>query len=375
MAKAIQRDFSHGEFYIRYPSETRKKFTVVHRTGRGTGKQKAVTLRLPEIVSANHLYKTGKITREQAYDSLCHLVEKLRSKVKVTPRGRKKQVIVFHPQNKKLLDQYFAKVYGARELAHPENAYSRLKRAVRALGNVPLSTASDVEIFAAIKKFDETPKGRKRLMSSLCQILKFIGRTDVLVPRIKKVRPKIKRLTLEEFSAVAETIKDDSFRKLCWTFFSTGCRPGELMALTPDSLNKAERSIFVADQVDMETGQEGQPTKTGEQRHVGIIPEGYDIVIEWLKVSGVERERLRKSRLSQEFRKHVVKLFPEKENIVFYDLRHSYATALLDRGASIELVAQSLGNSISVCQEHYVGYTLTNAGVAALNKILYGGSR
>lgn len=363
MEQKVSKDFSGAEFYIVAPSKTRKRFAVVARFARGRPEQRTETLELDTIKATNRLYVNGKISREEAHEALSHLIKSLKGE-------DKKKKPAYLKANKTLVDDYFAKVYGPREIVSPQSAYNRLLRAIKAVGNLPLTTASDLEIFQTVRGYEPDQRLRKRLISTLSQLFRYIGRTDIQIPRIKKQRASVRHVTLKEFTEIIGAVADSGFASLCWAAFATGCRPGELFGLSTASYNDASKSVFIADQVDVVTG-ERRSTKTGERRHAVVIPEARSGLLEWLSLDEQERERIRKLRHSELFRRAARTALPSrKDNFVFYDLRHSYAICLLNKGISIDFVAQALGNSISVCQEHYLGFVLTSGGIETMSRIL-----
>ena len=76
---------------------------------------------------------------------------------------------------------------------------------------------------------------------------------------------------------------------------------------------------------------------------------------------------------SRELMKKYCKIaFPDDptKHLTFHALRHCYAINLLSMGVSMSLVAQSLGNTLSVCQQYYVGFELTNDSIDAIQAIV-----
>lgn len=80
---------------------------------------------------------------------------------------------------------------------------------------------------------------------------------------------------------------------------------------------------------------------------------------------------LSRTAIAKRFALACKKLFKDKtKHCKWHDLRHSYAVLLIGRGATITLVAQSMGNSVKVCEEYYSGYVLTSEGIETLSKIV-----
>lgn len=361
----LPKGIQQAELYIKPPTGTHKGFSVVARWGRGSLSQRTETLKLPEIKNTSRLYKEGKLSYEDAHKALTHLISQI-----TEGKAKKKKEPKYSQANKRILDRYFKKVYGPRDTKNPRNAYCRLIRVLKVIGKIPLSTGSDMEFYQAIKDATDDPATRKRLNSSLRQLLKFIGRTDFQVLRIKKTRRKIRYLTLEEFREVAKVIVDQKFALLCWSIFATGCRPGEVFALEPRSYSDKDNVVFVESSIDGETLDE-EPTKTEEARHTVVIKECIPYLKAWLELPRKEKLSIRRLRHAEMFSKAVSTAFPEKGRIVLYDLRHSFAIWWLNAGASTKLVAQSLGNSQIVCEQHYQGHYLTQGGVETMNRLQF----
>ena len=78
-----------------------------------------------------------------------------------------------------------------------------------------------------------------------------------------------------------------------------------------------------------------------------------------------------RNKINKRFKSACRAVFKDKsKHCKWHDLRHSYAIFLLTKGVPIQLVAQSMGNSVSVCEKHYAGFVLTDVGISAINNIL-----
>jgi integrase len=134
---------------------------------------------------------------------------------------------------------------------------------------------------------------------------------------------------------------------------------------------RSEESIYIDASIKRETLTKKQ-TKTRRSRIAFVSLHGREYLRTWFSVPEHEKNKLRKSDLAKIFREACKRAFPDRpeKHLKFLDLRHSYAIHFIRNGASISLVAQSLGNSVSVCQEYYAGFSLTPETVIAMKNLV-----
>lgn len=113
---------------------------------------------------------------------------------------------------------------------------------------------------------------------------------------------------------------------------NTGCRKGELMALTWSSIDFEARLLTVRDDT----------AKSGKTRHIPLNNEAYDALERWKRQTGctgkVFREDPRKAWNGLLERAQI-------ENFRIHDMRHDFASRLVMAGASLQVVKELLGHA------------------------------
>lgn len=181
---------------------------------------------------------------------------------------------------------------------------------------------------------------------------------------------KVSYLTEEEFRKVLLIVPTEIERALFELCFYSGLRIGEAYGLTPASL-LPNGTLRVSGQLD----RDGvfRATKTKKPRIAYLFPQGLPAFEKWVTASKEERALFDRNDASRDHMKKYCRLaFPDDstKHLTFHALRHCYAINLLSKGVSMSLVAQSLGNTLSVCEQHYVGFELTTDSVQAIKSIV-----
>lgn len=364
-AKAVRMDAPRAEFFIKGPAKDRLKFSIVARI-RSTGKSTVIDN--PQTQAINKAFKAGTMDHDQAKEAMQREVLRIRKEQdRINPLPKVK----LWPANERILRNYWDTAYKHRrhQLKDKDAAFNRLRRAIEALGDTPL-TASPDEIQTAIDSHVMANGGQQRtLIAATTQLLKFIGRHDVFLTPWKKRKPKVRYVTLDEFKQVAEHLPP-MHKILCWIGFSTGARVGEIFAMTPDNFDQDDESIFIGEQ--MLRSRNPGDTKNERDRHCVLIDEGVPWLKKWFTIHKSEKAKLRNARHADIFGDACEKVFPDDptKRLTFHDLRHCYAIHMLDNGVHPKFVAQSIGDSIQVLEDHYSTYALTKDGVKAMRAIL-----
>ena len=343
--------------FLKKPKQAgRATFALVRREPDG----KAKTLKTPAMVALNAAYKSGTLDYNEALEASRRELERVKKTLLV--RGKK---TTLRPANLRLLDKYWQEVYTHRNLKDKSSAWQRLRRAVEALGDVPL-TADQNTLQRQINKHCEGNSGRQRnVVSALRQILKWMGRADIRLSREPKDFPDPRHLSLSEFEIVINHV-EDPYRTLFWVLFCTGCRVGEAFALK----GAPGKNVWVPDQ--MRRDGTSDTTKTRKRRRVPVVPEGAEYLKKWLSMPFEDRKVIRNDKIAEIMVAACRKEFPGEphKHLLCMDLRHCYAIHLIGKGVSLSLVAKALGNSVSVCQEYYVGFTLGDEALETVSNLL-----
>ena len=289
--------------------------------------------------------------------------------------NRCQRQVVHNHENHKALDQYWEKVYSFRTLENPQSTKQELSRAIDVIGTLSLYAATREQIQNAIDNA-VTGNVQRRMVSRITQILKFIGRDDVKLRKGRPLYNKVSHLSEKDFQKLISTVNIPILKALMTVCFYSGVRIGEAYALNPRSLvGDRKDTLRISSQVDR-LGKAKPTTKTRKPRLAYILPQGIEAFHYWVNAPDKEKATINRVAVSTLVRAYCHKLFPDnpEKQLTFHALRHSYAIHLLVQGVSMSLVAQSLGNSLSVCQYYYVGFELTDESIAAIRSIV-GGSK
>lgn len=159
--------------------------------------------------------------------------------------------------------------------------------------------------------------------------------------------PKVRFLSNDEVTAVVANCEPD-FQSLVKGALLTGCRYGELTAMTVADFNSKDGQVYIAQ------------SKNGESRYVDLNDAG----IEFFK--GLSEGRKPKEILfmrsvgkpwktSEQFRPMNAACEAAKvADVTFHILRHTYASHALMAGMTIEVLAQQLGHKDTrITMRHY----------------------
>ncbi len=338
-----------NSFFIRRPGGTHTRFSIIKREN---GKNETIANEALDAINAEFL--SGKMPIDEALEAVKREMKRLKGSSK--PIGK---VINLSGFNVRLLERYWKEAYEHRDVIDSKSAYNRLRRVIDRLGETPL-TASRLEIQKAISKYP--PKQQRECATVIAQFLKFMNRGDVILQKSKKPRNKVSYVTLEEFRKIINHIEKE-YKPLFWAAFSCGARIGELFSLELGKYRNGE--ILIDDQMDRNLVI--RDTKNRRSRRVAVIKDIEKHFIEWLNYEN--KASIRNMRFS-DMLKDACKISGVNKTITFHDLRHSYAIYLLNKGISLSLVAQSLGDSEAVAREHYVGFDLTEEGLSHIKKAI-----
>lgn len=342
------------------PKARRRSFSISQRKRNKEGKVTQTKLQFDALDTINEQLRRGVLDLTEAEQKSQELVDQLyKSLAPYNP--------IKNHENLKILEDYWTHEYEDRDLVAPGVAKAELRSAVAALGEVSLITGTAKDYHAALKKAGFKGRKQARMVSKLTQILRYLKRTDVKIRKDRKELIKPKFLTEAEMLRVAESIKTPLISLAVKAAFYTGCRFGELLALEPHDVT--EKAVRVDKQIDR-YGETRLP-KNHKPRVSYLIREGFNAVSEWAAIPIEQRKALRDLKVAEIFKKHcVVTLKNPMKECVFHDLRHSYAVYMVHKGVGITMVAKSMGNGVGVCSEYYAGFTLSDEGIEAIDRIL-----
>ena len=231
-------------------------------------------------------------------------------------------------------------------------------------GDRQLNEITTLEVKEFIKQMIDTGRLNSTInkyMRLMSEIYSFMMDSDVVgrnpLARIKSLKEtkndKIRALSTIEIQALLTKTKKiyPDFYPLLFTALFTGMRQGELMALTWDSINWITKKITI--DKNYTHGRLGTP-KTGKIRLVDMSQELENVLREWRLACPISEYNLvfpnsdgnyldvhnmAKRRFKPALSRAGI------EAIRFHDLRHTFASQLLAKGAPMKYVQHQLGHS------------------------------
>ena len=281
---------------------------------------------------------------------------------------------VFNRDNLGLLDAYWVKEYARRKLVDKDTMRWDLQRAVESCGHLSLLVASAEELEDQLTRwFKGKANNHRRAIDRLHSLLIFTGRSDVRLQKPREEYQEISFLSPSEFAQVVPFLEDVPFQVFAGVALHAGLRVGEILPLRDNHIQG--QVIQVVAQVDKDGCT--RPTKNRRRRRAYILPGGEVWLKKWLALPSEERDRVRhKISHAEKFRAACRRAgLPEDKHCTFHDLRHSYAVHLCQRGASIALVAQCIGDGVGVTEKYYSGFVLQDEGIATLEALFKKGKK
>lgn len=288
-------------------------------------------------------------------------------------RDQLKQVVVdlaipvHNEENRAILEKFWVEDYQYRSVISPETMRWELENALDLLGHRSLISISAKDLQLHINQLEISNNKQRRVVDRLNMLLKFTGR-DLKLKKKKKDERVVTHLNEAQFQTVAPKIKNETIRLAARIAFETGLRLGEVFGLRPE--NYTDNQVNVTRQLTREMTY--RKPKNGKARRAFCFDATKALLDEWFEIPEKDRNEHRNVVSSEEIKSACKLVFPDDSElwVPFHALRHSYAIRLISKGISISLVAQSLGNSVSVCQEYYGGFSLTTESVQSIKLML-----
>ncbi len=275
----------------------------------------------------NKSYKIAD-DKNEAFEKCLKLALDLQKKLYVEHGLEKKTV--FNQENYGVLDQFFDWKYSAKKTKDKTAAYNDFRRAVDAVGSIPLQTATKAEIQKAISAAEN--KQQRRIASRLNMIFKYLKR-DIVLDKDKKKRVSVRYLNEKEFASVMKLIKDENLRLVFEMAFHSGCRMGELFALNEADLRAGlltvDKQMLRTEEAVRRRKQEYKakgktwtnwipkptdlttPTKNEQSRRVVVFEEFAPAFRKWCELDYETKFKLRHSRLAEILKTACEQKFPQ----------------------------------------------------------------
>lgn len=354
-------------FYVKKPGGGRATFQVL-RDQIKSGKRDQSKVTDERLDAINKSYKSGSQDFETCLIQVQEIIASLYKQ-----HQRQFPVNVHNDENLKVFKDYWKYRYEDSGIERPEVAEDELLSALNILGPLSLYSASKEELQ---KKIDtgtkNKPNKQRRVIQRITAMLKFIGRHDIRLRKQKPAKHRVRHITEKDLPKLLARLDSTPLKALVSLCFYSGLRPGEAYALTPDSLISGDQ-IRVVDQLHFRN-EYLKDTKNGVVRNAFLLLEGIEAFHAWTGITPEQMEEMKEMRedLAKVIKEACLAAFPGEplKHLVFKDLRHCYAIQMVRRGVSLSLVAQSLGNTLTVCQMYYAGFVLTTDSVEAIRAIV-----
>lgn len=341
---------------LKKPDQTRRSFSLILRSTDNNGKKVHSKYESTELETLNQNLKAGSIELWQAVKiaKSIHQTESL----KLNPPKEYK----FNSENEEIFDKFWTQQYSHRQLIDESSSKNGFLRALRELDKTSLM-ASEFEINKALAHLKGNKK--RKVVSCLQSIFKFLNR-KINLKSDRKEKTKIKFLSEDEFNQVIVLIDNYHVKLISKIAFYSGLRIGEIFGIEEHHL----KSNYVLVEQQMDRNSSIRQTKNRIERKAFLIKEGISAIKEWINIE--DKEAIRNIRASEVLSKACKQVFPKNKSkhCTIHDLRHSYAVNLVSKGVSLSLVAQSLGDSVTVAQEYYAGFVLSDEGIETIAKLL-----
>jgi len=363
--------------YARFPSLTggkgkRATFGIYIQQMHFDGSTTHKTVRLEDLDVINKQFKKQVVDRNTAKKNVKALVRRLNREI-----GVLNDIEVFNHDNEKILLDYWEKKYRTRQLVDKRAAYNAIARAVRALGNASLLSASHDDLQNRINEV-LTGNSQRAAVNRINSLLKHIGR-DFELDKFKPEYPSVKYLTWREFETLLTYIQNNDLRVLAEVCFFTGMRVSEALAGSANSFRLSDDplQVFVHKQIRAARKQmDGSISKKqlgvpkSKKRVAYIFEEGLPAIEKWLKI--YQQFNLTQSHASKLLGEASKRAFPDDRDkwIAFNGLRHSYAKSLYEMGLPTSHVAKHLGNTERVCEQYYVGWEHTKTSMQFTHQLV-----
>lgn len=345
------------KYYIKKPDKRRHTFAIYSRTTNPDGTTKNVTLDHADIDAVNKQLLAKTISYEDACKQLKSIRMRITGEAPVVHNADNERILA------KFLDEYFKE---KPFVVDKVSATHKYKRAVKCLGRLPIMAVTRNESLECILAMPNNAKQREAA-HKLNSLFKRLGR-DLVVPVPPKEHEEVEYISEGELDKIVKGLGDTPLSAAIKLAFFTGLRIGELRALTPATMLPDGNTLNITTQLDTKERKRGPKHRKKRKAFM------HDKAKPAFKVWTTKTTTFTHKQLNTQFQKACLK-FLNRNGLSWHDLRHSYAVYLLSSGIPIQLVAQSLGNSVRVCEECYSGHIFSDQGLETIKRMLASSSK
>lgn len=269
-------------------------------------------------------------------------------------------------QNMRLFEKFWAENYRRKKMEAPQTARYQFLAALRFVEPLSLTSAS---IDALQTQWDSKLKGtpHKRYGARINQLLEFGGRGFKLYLE-RAVTPPLKYLTWKELCHVLTYIEDPDLQDVYIACWGTGCRIGELFALTPEDYRMKKKVVHVEKQMNKKFEIVNR-VKNGKPHDTLIIPEAKPAFDRFVRREDRTAHRLQCWKVLKEVTKKAFTKDPNK-HVGTRKLRQSYVKHLLGIGVPLQTVANYIGDTPSTAQSTYAQWEVSTLELDMVEAIL-----
>jgi integrase/recombinase XerD len=199
-------------------------------------------------------------------------------------------------------------------------------------------------------------------LTSLYAFLNHLVKSDILPQEIldRKIRLRLpeslpRAIVFEDIKALLAVVKNVRDRAMILLLLRTGMRIGELLNLQVSDINLREMKICIY------LGE-----KNAQGRVVYYCDDAKEALLAWLRIRvpqhrhlfyGYRGQPLSYSGARKVFRKYLKKAGLASKGYTLHQLRHTFASELLNAGMRLEVLQQLLGHSTIEITRHYARLT------------------
>lgn len=346
-------------YYIKRPNNKRKTFSIYRQIVNSNGTTENKTVKSPDITAANLQFLNKTLDFESTLKVFTDIKNKLSNN----------KPVIFNTENQEILSA-FLKTYFKKKrfLIDKDSAQYKFQRAINCLGYLSIQTGSEDELTDKVLSNEFTGNKNREIFNKLNSVLRWLGRDNIKLSLPPKEFKEVQYLDDIELNLILNYFKNKNDMitlNLIKLSFYSGLRIGELLAAIEKNLLRTNGTLNVGFQID-KAGNKRTP-KNNKIRSAYLLDEGI-YSYKWLLNQRNELEKYNRNLLNKRFKKACLSCL--NKNLKWHDLRHSYAVYLIGKGVPIQLVAQSLGDSVAVCEEYYSGFVLTDYGINTIKTIL-----
>lgn len=184
---------------------------------------------------------------------------------------------------------------------------------------------------------------------------------------------RVRFLTVQEQRRLVNKC-EDGFKQLVQAALYTGCRYGELCRLKVRDFNPTANTVFI------------ETSKSGKTRHIALTQEASAWFTEQVAGRGAGESLLSRPNAKGKDRKHQedplawgphdqkkvmidVCIAAKIEAMGFHELRHTYASGLVNKGVPLAYVAAQLGHADTTMVEKFYGHLCPSALADSIRKL------